>query len=519
MSMSIGLGVGFGAYLPSDSGHAASVSITGLTGGRAIPDQSGAIGAVMSDVSEIETFAWGLVPDGTEFGTDPAPSDFTVGLGGVLYLTVTTGEGVARAQAVIADAAPVVVGTVPAVDWTVGTGITPLDLSGVVSGARLVFGGAVFPGTSLNSSTGILTGTPTLEGVVSRVFTARNSGGVVEISLSGAVSPVAPALGAPVPAQSLAEDVAMTPLNLNDHVTGSNLAFAVTGGSLPAGLGITGGVIAGTPTIVQTAQEVVFTVSNGGGPAVMRVEFVVAAAGVAPRIVQNMSLDDATDTWGLSSDQTGGMLHWAQLDIGAALPSANGAGGWTGSVLESGTASYTGGPLDITAGGISGTRYQLAVYHRNNSLDSNVLATLYTTDNIAPNVTIPTLGAGNGTANVTAVTDEGDGTLFWRVSLASAPVPAAAEVKAGMSRAVVATGSQALITLSGLTNGTQYRVSFLHRDAHRNDSAVVSRSFTPTTGASNSVTPVVVGFTINDVASVPDITATAIDDGFLIEDI
>lgn len=473
----------------------------------------------MSDVSDIETFAWGMVPDGTEFGTDAAPSDFTAAVGGVLYLTVTTARGLARAEAAIVEAAPVVVGTLPVVDWTVGAAITPLDLSGVVEGARLVFAGSAYPGTTLNSSTGEIIGTPTLEGMVSRVFTAQNSGGLVEIPLSGTVSPVAPALGAAVPAQSLVEDAAMAPLNLNNHVTGSNLVFAVTSGPLPAGLGVSGGVISGTPTTVQPAQEVVFTVSNGGGFVDVPVQFVVDGAGVAPQIGQNMTMDDATGTWGLSSDQTGGMLHWAQLDSSAAIPSPNGSGGWTGSVLESGMVPYTGGPLEIDAGGTTGISYLLAVYHRNNTLDSNVLATTYTADKTAPRVTIPTLGAGNGTANVTVVTDEGDGTLFWRVNLASAAVPDAAAVKAGTSRPVVASGSQALITLSGLTNETEYRISFLHRDSHRNESIVVSRVFTPTTGSSNSVTPIIGGFTINDVASVPDVTPIAIADGFLIEDI
>ena len=93
-----------------------------------------------------------------------------------------------------------------------------------------------------------------------------------------------------------------------------------------------------------------------------------------------------------------------------------------------------------------------------------------------------------------------------------------AAVRAGNSRAVTASGAQALITLNGLTNDTQYRVSFLHRDAHRNDSAVVSQTVIPTTGASNIVTPIVDGFTIGAMASVPAVTPTAIADGFLIED-
>jgi hypothetical protein len=157
-----------------------------------------------------------------------------------------------------------------------------------------------------------------------------------------------------------------------DHVS----AFAI--GALPAGVGITGGVIAGTPVTVQTA------------------------AGIPPTITQNTSIDDNTDTWGLSSDQSGGALNWARLDAGGASSTADGAGGWNGTV------PYMSAPLEIDAGGTTDLSYKLVIYHRN-----NVLTTLYTADNKASVVTIQTLTPGNGTANVVASTMEGNGTLYW----------------------------------------------------------------------------------------------------------
>ena len=167
----------------------------------------------------------------------------------------------------------------------------------------------------------------------------------------------------------------------------------------------------------------------------------------------------------------------------------------------------------------TGVQYKLTVYHRNNGLDSNVLTTTYTADNTEPTVTIQSLTAGNGTANVTPATNEANGTMFHLVTLGSASPPDATVVKNGTSVVVTATGNQTMITLSGLTNETEYRISFLHRDLHRNDSTLVHQLFTPTTGAANIVTPIVDGFTIEDVASVPNVTPTAIIDGFLIEDV
>ena len=325
-----------------------------------------------------------MVPDGAEYGTGPKSADLSAGVGGVLYLMVTTAEGMARTQVLVAEIAPALTGALPAVAWTVGTAIAPVDLGAVVSGSNLVYGGSAYPGTSLNRSTGEITGVPTLEGTVSRLFTATNGSGTVEIPLTGTAAPVAAALGGPVPDQSLVVGGRMTPLNLNDFVTGSNLAFSLASGALPAGLGIAGGVITGTPVTDQTAADVTFMVSNGGGSVLLTVRFVVAVAGTPPSITENISIDDATDTWGVSSDQTGGSLHWARVASGDDAPVANGSGGWTGPVLESGTVAYTGGPLDIDASGTTGTAYKLAVYHRNNGLDSDVLATVYIADNTAP---------------------------------------------------------------------------------------------------------------------------------------
>jgi hypothetical protein len=493
--------------------------ITGLANGAARPGSHASLGADMSDDSTLLALAWGAERDGTQYGTGAAPTDYTASDYFRLYLTVTTATGTYRTSAPVMRRAPALTETLDAVAWAVGTTITPVDLSGAVTGEALVYGGAAYPGTALNRSTGQITGTPTIEGTLARVYTATNSGGSVSIPLGGAVTAVAPVLVGPVPDQTLTEDVAMTPLNLNDHVAGSNLVFSVTNGTLPAGVGITGGVIAGTPVTIRTAADVVFTVSNGGGSVLMTVRFAVAAAGVPPTITQIMNIDDSTDTWGVSSNQLGGELQWARLDAGGALPTADGAGGWNGTVLESGTVPYTSAPFEIDAGGTTDVSYKLAVYHRNNGLDSNVLATVYTADNTAPMITIQTLTPGNGTAGLVVSTDEGNGTLYWRVVPSWAIGPFPDNVKQGNSRTVTASGPQPLITLNGLTNGTEYRVTFLHRDAHRNDSDMLSQTFTPTTGASNIVTPTVEGFTVADVASVPDVTATEIANGFLIEDV
>jgi hypothetical protein len=84
-----------------------------------------------------------------------------------------------------------------------------------------------------------------------------------------------------------------------------------------------------------------------------------------------------------------------------------------------------------------------------------VLGTVYTADNTAPVISMPNPTAGNSKANVSGVTYEDNGALYWLVTLASEVVPDAAEVKVG---------TRGASTVSG---------------AHRYDSAVVVQTFTP----------------------------------------
>ena len=52
----------------------------------------------------------------------------------------------------------------------------------------------------------------------------------------------------------------------------------------------------------------------------MEVDFTVAEASEAPIITQNVALDDSMDLWGVESNQTGGIMHWARYDTGEADP-------------------------------------------------------------------------------------------------------------------------------------------------------------------------------------------------------
>lgn len=432
MSVSIGLSLALGAQLPSSPVQTASVQITGLTESRAMPESHNTVGAVMSDGSVIDSYAWGSVADGSQYGAGANPTDYSANPGGALYLTVTAAGQVFRTVAIIGHIAPVLVGQVPDQDLTVDMAITPLDLSA--------------------------------------------------------------------------------------YVTGAPLSYAVLSGGLPAGLSLTGSVISGAAADVQGATDVGIAVSNEAGTVIVILRFSVSSGGLAPVLSEVIALDDARDLWGVRFDQTGGTLVWARLADGSTAPAPDGVGGWLDPVLESGSVSYTGGALEIPETGTTGVAYKVAVYHYNNGQSSNVLMAGYTADNTAPTVSFSDISTEDSAAQIVVSTNEDNGHYFHLVNLASESVPDAAAVKTGAGHVVTSSGDQISLHVTGLTNGTEYRISVVHRDAHRNDSAVVSALFTPVSGASNIATPIIGGFRIDDVSSVPGVTTTAIAGGFLIED-
>lgn len=122
-------------------------------------------------------------------------------------------------------------------------------------------------GLSLDTSTGAITGTPTmLSPAATYVVTATNSGGSSSVSLSLAVVAVPPSalLYATNPA-NYTQGVAITP-NLPMVGGGTVISYSVMP-SLPAGLSLdpTSGVISGTPTTLAGVGMYTVTATNSGG--------------------------------------------------------------------------------------------------------------------------------------------------------------------------------------------------------------------------------------------------------------
>lgn len=120
-------------------------------------------------------------------------------------------------------------------------------------------------GLSLNSTTGVISGTPTVATAqASYTVTASNSGGSTTAGVMITVNDVAPALVYGSAQLSLIVDksVSLAPTNSGGSASTWSISPA-----LPAGLDFnqTNGVISGTPTAVSDLESYVVTASNSGG--------------------------------------------------------------------------------------------------------------------------------------------------------------------------------------------------------------------------------------------------------------
>ena len=113
-----------------------------------------------------------------------------------------------------------------------------------------VASGALPPGLSLGSSTGVIGGTPTAPGIFTFKITATNAGGSTseQLSLTVTTPPTPPSIGtaSPLPA-ALTGSVYTQTLSATGTAP---VTWSVTSGALPAGLslGSSTGIVSGTPT-------------------------------------------------------------------------------------------------------------------------------------------------------------------------------------------------------------------------------------------------------------------------------
>ncbi|WP_306903959.1 putative Ig domain-containing protein [Arthrobacter pascens] len=240
------------------------------------PPDTGTVGTAYS-----YTFTASGVPAPTfTVSSGSLPAGLTLGSAGVLAgiptspgtstYTVTASNGTTPAATTApltltiaaAPVAPAFTASSPPDTGTVGTAYSyTFTASGIPAPTFTVSSGSLPAGLTL-SSAGVLAGTPTSPGVSTYTVTASNgttpAATTAPLTLTITAAPVAPAFTASTPPDTGTVGTAYSYTFTASGVPGP--AFAVSSGSLPAGLNLNSfGVLSGTPTSPGTSTFIVTT--------------------------------------------------------------------------------------------------------------------------------------------------------------------------------------------------------------------------------------------------------------------
>ncbi len=153
---------------------------------------------------------------------------------------------------------------------TIGTAysqtLTQTGLAGTPTWA--IFPGALPAGLTLNSSTGVISGTPTTTGTPTFTVRVGDSSGCTQTKIYS-IGVVCPTVTVTPAASTLSFTVGTAISNITlgaSGVSGATYTYAVTSGALPAGVTLSAGVISGTPTTATAATSftITATASIGG---------------------------------------------------------------------------------------------------------------------------------------------------------------------------------------------------------------------------------------------------------------
>ncbi len=192
--------------------------------------------------------------------------------------TNSGGSTTATVNITVNNAAPSGLSYTTPVTYTIGAAITNNSPTVTGSVASYSVTPALPAGLSLNTSTGVISGTPTIATAAANyTVTATNSGGSTTATVNITVNNAAPSGLSYTTPVTYTIGAAIT--NNSPTVTGSVTSYSVTP-ALPAGLSLntSTGVISGTPTTATAAANYVVTATNSGGSTTATVNITVNSA-------------------------------------------------------------------------------------------------------------------------------------------------------------------------------------------------------------------------------------------------
>lgn len=487
-----------------------TISVIGTVGAAITPIQLSGTNPPVSSYGVTGSLPGGLTMDGSGqiSGTPTQSGDYPV------TLTATNASGAGSLAVILrvnANAAPVInsAATASATQGASGIvySITTTGTNGPVT-AYSVQSGSLPAGLTLNTSTGVVSGTPTASGVFILTFGATNSGNQTgNLAVTITVAPnAAPVISSPT---NGASQVVSVGASVSIAITASNpplTSFALSG-TLPSGLNFntSTGVISGTPSAPMASTALTLTASN--------------AAGTSAAVTLNLSVGTPAPSACTLSVNEGSS---ATLDLKACMfPSLNPTGfaiasqpghgtvsvagvnatyspaaGFSGTDTFSATAFFSGGSQS-TAGTVTVT-----VSRRADPTTDPTVKSLVTTQTQALNVAgqVQRQNIGGHLANVRDSRNRGGGApspgISWRdaaipIQLRSeAPPPAMAETGAsalpltGKAPALpLSAGLGAVASASGIAHNPIYQVLSTVAKSQSVDLATLAKALDANAGA------------------------------------
>jgi len=244
---------------------------------------------------------------------------------------------------------------VTSVSTTIGVAITT-DTPSVNGTSPTFFVGPTLPtGLSFNSSTGTISGTPTVvTPTATYTVTASNSSGATSTALTITVAPLAPsALTYPVTTISATIGIAIS--TDTPTVVGTSPTFSVSP-ALPAGLGFNSstGTISGTPTVVTPTATYTVTATNSAGSTSTALTITVAP--LAPSaLIYPVTTISATVGIAISTDTPTVVGTSPTFSVSPALPAGLGFNSSTGTISGTPTVVTPKANYTITAMNFAGS--------------------------------------------------------------------------------------------------------------------------------------------------------------------
>lgn len=194
------------------------------------------------------------------------------------------------------------------------------------------------PGLSVNTSSGVITGTPTTSSIYYPTITATNSYGQGQAPATFTISP---ALVPVITSATSASGTVGSPFSY--QITATNNATSFNASNLPSGLSVvTGGLISGTPLLVVTNQSVTLDATNSVGTGTATIPFTIH-----PGVQSAVSISPTSPTG----------------TVGQAITLTASGGTGTGAYTWGGSASGTGQTTTVSfasAGSYSVSMYRSA---------------------------------------------------------------------------------------------------------------------------------------------------------------